>query len=257
MWKLKLDANGAVVLQDGKPVYIRTDGSEFVADVPGMHEKLTTTANEARIHREAKEAAESKLASFKDIDVIAAKKALETVAALDAGSLMNAQQIGAKIAEVSAGYEAKLADKDKSIGDVTSKFQNTQKSNAFRSSKFVAEKLAVPVDMVEHTFGHNFEVNADGSIVAKVNGAPVYSRDKPGEIAGFEEALSIVVDGYAHKDSILKGGGGNGTGGTGGAGGGAGGKTITAAAFAALSSDPAAQGRMAREIAAGKVTQIP
>ena len=35
--KLKLDDKGAVVVQDGKPVYVTDDGKEIAFDAPATH----------------------------------------------------------------------------------------------------------------------------------------------------------------------------------------------------------------------------
>ena len=76
--KLKLDANGNVVLQDGKPVYIRDDGSEVAFDAAGTVNSLAALRHEAKTHREAKEAAEANLAKFAGIaDPTAALDALD------------------------------------------------------------------------------------------------------------------------------------------------------------------------------------
>ncbi len=59
--KLKLDENGYVVVQDGKPVYVHDDGKEVAFDAPQTVQKISTLNGEAKQHREAKEAAEAKL----------------------------------------------------------------------------------------------------------------------------------------------------------------------------------------------------
>ena len=62
--KLKLDENGNVVVQDGKPVYVYDDGKEVAYDVPAAVAKISSLNAEAKQHREAKEAAEAKLKAF-------------------------------------------------------------------------------------------------------------------------------------------------------------------------------------------------
>ena len=51
--KLKLDANGNVVLQDGKPVYIKDDGTEIAFDAAGTVATISRLNAEAKGHREA------------------------------------------------------------------------------------------------------------------------------------------------------------------------------------------------------------
>jgi hypothetical protein len=76
----------------------------------------------------------------------------------------------------------------------------------------IAEKLAVPADMVQATFGNRFKIE-DGKVVAyDANGNKIFSRARPGELADFDEALETLVEQYPYKDHILKGSGANGGG---------------------------------------------
>ena len=75
--KLKLDANGNVVVENGMPVYIHDDGKEIPFDAVAAMTKITSLNGEAKTHREAKEAAEANLAKFSGITDPA--KALEAL----------------------------------------------------------------------------------------------------------------------------------------------------------------------------------
>ena len=87
--KLKFDEQGHVVVQDGKPVYVHDDGKEVPFDAPQALAKIGSLNAEAKQHREAKDAAETKLKAFEGIDdAVAAKKALERVKNLDDKKLM-------------------------------------------------------------------------------------------------------------------------------------------------------------------------
>ena len=82
----------------------------------------------------------------------------------------------------------------------------------FARSKYIQDNIAVPVDMVQATFGHHFKIE-EGKVVAyDPNGEKIYSRVRPGELANVDEALESLVGGYQHKDLILKGGKGTGGG---------------------------------------------
>ena len=53
----------------------------------------------------------------------------------------------------------------------------------------IAEKLAIPPDMVEARFGKAFTIE-EGRIVAKdANGNKLYSASNPGELAGFDQPI--------------------------------------------------------------------
>lgn len=69
-------------------------------------------------------------------------------------------------------------------------------------------------------FGKAFSIE-EGKVVAKdANGNKLYSAASPGDLAGFDEALEMLVNQYPGKDHILKGSGASGSGAQGGHGGG-------------------------------------
>jgi hypothetical protein len=87
--KLKLDDKGAVVVQDGKPVYVLPDGREIAHDAEATVATISRLNGEAKSHREAKEAAEAKLKPFEGIDdPEAARAALNTVKNIKDGDLV-------------------------------------------------------------------------------------------------------------------------------------------------------------------------
>jgi hypothetical protein len=242
--KLKLDDKGAVVVQDGKPVYIdEANGNKEIAfDAPATRTTISRLNDEARQHRERAEAAETKLKGFEGIDdPDKARKALDIVKNLDDKKLIDAGEVEKVKQEAKAAFDEQLRAQEKKFKPVSEerdKFKNElfqeRIGGAFKGSKFIADKMAIPADLAQARFGSNFVIE-DGKIRAKdTSGNPIFSRARPGEIADFEEALEILVDGYTYRDSVLKGSGASG-GGAGGSGGGAdGAKTMKRAAFDAL-----------------------
>ena len=211
--KLKLDENGNAVLQDGKPVYVHEDGKEVAFDAPGTVATITRLNSEAKGHRERAETAEKAVKAFEGIDdPAAAKKALATVANLDAKTLVDAGEIEKVKAEISKAFQLQL-------DEVTGKAQTFEQQlyaekigGSFSRSKFIADKLAVPADMVQATFGQNLKVE-DGKVVAyDAQGQKIFSRARPGELADFDEAIETLVSQYPHRDHILKSSGANGGG---------------------------------------------
>jgi hypothetical protein len=254
--KLKLDDQGHAVVQNGKPVYVHDDGKEVAFDAPAAVSKIGSLNKEAQGHREAKEAAETKAKAFEGIeDPEKARAALATVANLDAGQLVQAGKVeeikAAAIQATEEKFKAQvttLADQVKSITaerDSTTAILYQEKiGGSFGRSKFVADKIAVPSDMLQNTFGKAFKVE-DGKVVAYGDdGNKIYSRARPGELADFDEALETLVERYPHRDSILKSSGANGGGAPNSGGGGGGKKSLNRAAFDAL--DPAAKAEHAR-----------
>lgn len=232
--KLKKDDKGNVVVQDDKPVYVDDTGKDIAFDVVHTVSTITRLNAEAKTNREAKEAAEAKLKGFEGItDAEAAKKALETVANLDAGKLVQAGKVEEiKLAAQKASQEqldamkkahaTELATRDETIAKLSGTLDNELIGGSFMRSKFITDKIAIPADLVQARFGQNFK-REEGKVVAYDNaGNKVFSRARPGEVAEFEEALELLVDQYPQKEHILKGavrnggGAGNGNGGGGG-----------------------------------------
>ena len=101
--KLKLDADGHVVLDNGKPVYVADDGKELTLDGGHLYGRVRDLTAENASHRTARAEAETKLKAFEAIaDPAAAIAALETVANLDQGQLVTA----GKVEEIKLGAKA-------------------------------------------------------------------------------------------------------------------------------------------------------
>lgn len=244
----------AEVSTEGRPIFIDDDGKETGIDVPLAMETLAKRNGEVQGYRRDKEAAETKLKAFDGLDPEKARKAIELVANIDESKLLAADKVEELKTSIRRAAEEQLAQATKAaetkIGELTATLEKTTGQlhaetigNAFSRSKFISEKVAIPVDMVQTYFGKNFKLE-DGKIVAyDNNGNKIYSRAAMGtELASFDEAIEMLVDKYQFKDTILKGTGG-GSGAKGGSGGGAAGtKTMSRTDFDKL---PAAE-RMAK-----------
>ncbi len=217
MWKLKLDAEGKVVLQDGKPVYVDESGKEIAFDAPASVATINRLTEESKGFKTRAQTAEQKLTAFEGIeDPTAAKAAIEMVKNLDEGKLLTAGKVeeiktAAKkaaedqVAAAVSTMTTKLAEKDKTIDTLTGTLNHHMIGGSFKGSKLIADKFAIPHDLVEARFGSNFKVE-DGKVVAyDKSGNKIYSPSKPGELADFDEALDVLVGAYPHKDQILKG----------------------------------------------------
>lgn len=236
--KLKLDAAGHVVVQDGKPVYVHEDGKEVAFDAPAAVSAISARNAEAKAHREAKEAAEAKLKAFEGIaDPAAALKALATVKNLDDKKLVDAGEVEKVKQAAIESVEAKYKPVVEKAESLERELYNEKIGGAFARSPLIVgdkAKFAIPADLVQAKFGGHFAID-NGKVVAKgADGNVIYSRAKPGEHADFDEALEIIVDQYPHKDSILRGTGG-GSGARPGSSSGGAGKTVTRSEFDAMS----------------------
>lgn len=250
----KYDADGAIVTQEVNgqklPVFVGADGKEAPFDGDGTVSTISRLNGEAKSHRERAEKAEGALKPFTDAgltDAAAAVKALATVKNLDDKKLVDAGEVEKVKAEaiksVRAEFEPVVAERDRLRTDL----YGEKIGGSFARSKFILEKVAVPVDMIQATFGSRFKVDNGKIVATDANGQQIFSRTRHGEPADFDEALEIMVDSYPHKASILKGSGasGGGAGGNSGNGGGGGKKTLTREQFNQL--DPVAKAATARD----------
>lgn len=244
--KLKVDDAGHAVVKDGNPIYVHDDGKEIPFDAAATLSTISRLNGEAKSHRERAEAAEGKLDEFKSIpDVKAAVAALEIVGKLDAKKLIDAGEVDKVRAEAKKAFDDQLRAVDEKYAPVVKKAADLEAAlvsekvgGAFSRSKFISDKLAIPVDMVQARFGEAFKLENGEVIAYDKQGNKIFSRANPGNVASFEEAMEILVDGYPYKDNILKGTGASG-GGSGGGGGSNGSKTVSRSVLATLT--PAAQ----------------
>ena len=240
----------AEVDTQGLPVYVHDDGKEVGFDAGSAMQKISTLNAEAKTHREAKEKAESTLKAFEGIeDPAAAKKALETLKNFDDKKLVDAGEVEKIKLEAIKAVEEKYAPIVQERDAFQSQLHNELIGGGFARSKFIQDKVSVPVDMVQAMFGQSFKVENGKPVAYGTDGNKILSRVSLGEVAGFDEALEIMIGGYQHKDSILKGGQGSG-GGFQGNGGQGGAKTMSRDQFTNLK--PIEQSSFMRE--GGKVT---
>ena len=217
---VEVDGKQYAEVLDGNPVYTHDDGKDIPFDAVSAVTRITALNAEARGHREGKDAAEKALKAFDGItDGAAAKKALDIVSKLDQKQLVDAGEIDTVRNEISKVFQSQL-------DEATGKAQNFEQQlyaekigGSFARSQFIADKLAVPADMVQATFGSSFKIE-DGKVVAyDAQGQKIYSRIKGGELADFNEALETLVSQYPHRDHILKSSNANGSGAQNGGGG--------------------------------------
>lgn len=248
---IEVDGKTYALVQDGKPLFKDDKGADIAFDAPGTVATISRLNNEAKTHRQAKEAAESALKAFEGIDdADAARKALETVAGLDSKSLLDAGKVDEIKKGVEAAVEAKYQNiikaKDGELKTVTGErdtlagdLDREVIGGAFARSAFLTEKTILTPDIAEAYFGRHFK-REDGKLVAyDGNGTKIYSRANPAEPASPDEALEVLVGVYPRKDNILKGSGHSGGGAQPSGGGGA--KTISRGEFDKLAiNDPAA-----------------
>ena len=215
MMKLKLDEAGHVVVQDGKPVYTNDDGSEVAFDAVGTSEAIKRLNYEAMDRRKSLVEAQEKLKAFDGMDAAAAKQALDNLSKIDQKKLIDAGEVDKVRGEINASWEGRFSEQQKQMEALQGQLNAELIGGNFARSKVIAEKLAIPADMVQAAFGSAFKVEGGKLIAYGKDGQAIYSKANPGQHADFDEALSALVDAYPNKDQILRGNGASGSGASG------------------------------------------
>jgi hypothetical protein len=220
--KLKLDGDGKVVVLDGKPVYLDdVDNKELAFDAEQMHAKITALNTENRVHRTKAEDLTKQLAKFGDAspdDVNDFLTTLEDLGGPDGIAELKAKgkvDVEAIKRSISESYEGKLAEAAKSIEVLTARERQLLIGNGFASSQFLAKQTNMLPDVAEAYFGKHFKVEK-GAPVAYLGDNMIFSRERAGEPASIDEALTVLINQHPQKDRILLApGGGSGAPGSG------------------------------------------
>jgi hypothetical protein len=243
-WKLKLteDGSAAVVNDKGHVVLVNEAGEEKPLDVLHLHVQVPSLRNEAKSHREEKEALQATIKSLKDIfgdaeldlenaDAVKtwltdATKAIKTVQNLADKDLVSAgdvekikqqvqDQATKTLEKVKAQYDGQLKERDEKLQSLEKSLYDLLVTNQFQTSKYVKEKLAISPAVAAKYWRDNFKVEADGDKhipVGYFNGEKILSTEKMGAVADFDEALEFLVEKDPERDSLLQGSGHAGSG---------------------------------------------
>lgn len=217
--KLKLDAQGNVAVQDGFPVWIAADGKEIPYNVPELVANLSRVNGESAGRRKEIDALTEKLRAFDGLEPEKARAALETVAHIDAGALLDAAKVEELKKTVASAFEAKILvlqkAKEAAEQEFTAKMEAKNASirqlmvrGAFDRSVYLKEKTVLPPDIAYQSFGQYCEVvEIDGTLRNQwktPDGQILLSRANPAEPAPDDEAIEALIALYPLKERILK-----------------------------------------------------
>jgi len=240
---VEIEGKTYALVQDGRPLYKAEDGKDVAFDAPGTVATISRLNGEAKGHREAKEAAETKLKAFEGLDAAAARDAIDKLSKIDAKKLVEAGDMDAAVQAAIKPYADKLATAETAVGDLTGKLNKAVIGSRFAQSKYAAEKLTpAGVDLIRTIYGDRLKVEGDQLYGVDQAGAKLFSKARPGEVADFDEVIEAFVESYPHKDHILKGSGHQGSGKDPNSNGGGGAKQMSRAEFGQLD----AQAQMAK-----------
>ena len=257
MLKFKLlgDEKSIAMNEKGLPIVIdnkdKENPKEFVIDAIHQYSQIPVLRKEAKDHREEKEKLQKLFKYFEDAEIDLsdddktaefvknAKEALELVKNIDDKKLIDAGEVETikrqaqeamqtKLDEITNNYDKKLGEKDKEVGSLNGTVYQLMVANQFHSSKFVKDKMILTPIAAFRYFMDNIKIEMDENGFRKVvlyypnvNGQNerVYSEERTGELANFDEGLELIVNKDPDRDSLLKGVEASGGGAAGGAGG--------------------------------------
>ena len=166
-----------------------------------------------------------------------ANKALELTANIDASKLIDAgkvediklqaqENLQTKMDALQTNMTKEVKTRDDKIAGLDSTIFKLMVADRFNTSPFVKEGLSITSNMARKYFGDSFKIEVDSesgnrSVVGYYkDGAQIFSAERPGDLAEFDEALQLLVEKDPEKDNFLAGAGGSGSGaGEGGSGG--------------------------------------
>ena len=235
-------------------LYVEHDG-KYRLDVDGgfkTHEEINGLTTALNKERDARSKLEKQAKKFEGIeDPSEAIKAIETLRNLDQKKLIDAGEVEKVKAEVTKAMQSKIDELQNTVQEKENILTKELIGGRFARSKFIGEKMAIPYDLVEARFGQNFKIE-EGKVTAyDQHGNKIYSQDRPGELADFDEALNTLVNQYPYKDSILKGSDASGSGS-----GGAASRMTSTGSKTINANDPKAFGQNLDKIAKGEVQAV-
>lgn len=204
--KWLLDKDGNIVMRNGKPVAIGSDGQEFEYDVADVNSKWVATMAEAKKHRkdkgELKATLEAIPQEIRD-NVEGATAALQTVGTMDAKNKADVEVVRT---ELKASYDKALADQatisNGQIETLTGSLYKEKVSNKFATTKVLDGTIFNKTrDVAEAYFKGHFTVGEDGGFIGKDGkGNTLYSSEDPGTPASFDSALQTIFNAHPSKD---------------------------------------------------------
>lgn len=231
-YKLAVDDQGAAKVQeDGRVIYIDdTDNREVSVDVNQMFTKISNLNSESANRRRRVNELEQKYSALDGIENVdeyltKAKDALEKIEELEAGgSGQNNEELEAAKQRLKDSYEAKLSSVNQvhdtrvqqlesSLAEKDAGIHRLMVSTEFTKSEFFAgekPQTFLTPEMAEKIWGGHFKVEEQNGMYRTVGydsrGNQLLSRENPGEPAGFQEAIGMIIDSDPNKARYMKAG---------------------------------------------------
>ena len=214
--KLKRDEDGHVVIEEDKVVYFDDDGEERKLDWQHSIGKIREVSDDRDDWRTRGKKAIAALELFGDISADDARNAIRTIKSYDDKKLVDAGEVDklkAKLTEdlqnqhreFTESQAAVLKLRDKALAEKDGQIRRLMVSNSFERSPFLNKSVVAALrgKNGESVWGDHFHVE-NGEVVPYESGdRKLYSKEKPGELAEFEEAIQLIVMADPRKDDYL------------------------------------------------------
>lgn len=228
--KLKLDKDGHAVLQDGMPVYQYDDGTEQPLDAAAtikiFETKISNLSEEKDRHFNDKKKAEEKVKAYGKIDPETAQKHFKLAKQLEGKQLVDehgleqyqkqwTEEVTANINEERDNerkqWEAEKEEYTGNLKNLESIVYDLAVTNQFSNHPYFSgetPKTFYKPDHAAKIFGDRFKVDI-GKGKVKVyavdsDGKQLLSKKSHGEIASFNEAVELIVQGEAEHHDIFR-----------------------------------------------------
>jgi len=233
---------GIAVNEKGLPIMLSEDGTETGIDAIHLLAKVPALQEEAKGHRLNAKTIQDELDVFKEKfsgieDPTKALEALTKMQDIDGQKLIDANDAETlrkqlqdahdkELVTLKGAYEAKTGEYDGIISTMQSDLFDALVLQKFNSSPWFSgetPKTNLFPEVAKDHFGKYFKVEKDSTGKSTVigyhmdgesSGQKIFSMERPGELAGFNEAISIIIDRHPQKELILKASHGGGAGGS-------------------------------------------
>jgi hypothetical protein len=230
-WSLKVNEEGVPVIDGTKVVFLDPDGKELALDPPQMYSKILDLGKESKKHREKVNELSKTMELFEGIEDLPkwkeeAVKAIDTVKNFNDKDWMAADKVERLKREMTESYEQKLTQHKQSFeqalkereGVISTKDSQIHKlliSNNFAVHPLFGgpkPKTKLSPELAEAYFSKHFRLEENPktkelNLIAYADPGrfetPIYSRENPGEVASFSEAMSELWDKFPGKDQLM------------------------------------------------------
>lgn len=195
----KTDADGKIETDSsGNPLYVDDDGNA----TPVKYETAIQLRGEAKSHRERAERAEAELKKFDGLDPEAARNAIKATKDIDLSKMIDKGELDKVRSQMQEQFADDLKKRDEDASSLAAENRKLRLDNAFGSSEFLRDRVALPQDAVRATYEGRFDVK-DGKVVALTPDGNVL-LNKRGDPTTVDEAFELMIGERSDKDSWLK-----------------------------------------------------